>query len=494
MNTTTQILKKNISLGHGALELSILGDGKLILGELIRGTTTRMELKIVLTEEGYGNGIIDDNIEELAGGLRGQIPVAAAFSEDEPATVKVHFENDLHEIIRMDHLDKSLFDRLDFSSLVKTNDTLLSVIQPAQTYLIYPDGKKISQKKLPPENIISYAGENTHAVPHIQVILADIDGSAHRSVYGDVSVHPVEKLRSIGRMHGKVNLKTGLQLEEDIQKDSSLKVSSNLIVRGLIKSSFVQAEGNIQCDFGIDNSLKHGNATIIAGQTLLTASIRKYEVWSGSFVIAKNYIDRCQIQCMNSVIAPQISGSEIRVGNKLYANTIDQKTHVFLGPSFVENPRLREKKRQYQQHEKRLYDLNSMIEKDQFLLELNRSKVIQQIQKLREQPEVDFSANLVLKRFYDTLNTGLLNLKQKNENYRQILDMVERERREILFYERQLRREYQPEVIVFGRLESGTVIVAPNETLKVRETLRNVSIKLDELRGILKVTPLNPTG
>ncbi len=483
-------MKRKIRLENGLLLITILKDGELLLGEIKRGKTTKLELKLALQKEGFVFGIMEDNLRELALDYKGQLPIARSVFEFEKASVKPCFGKEFDFFNYLDLLRLNQLEQLNFSYRVRQGDDLVTVLEPPRYFLRYPDGRRRLLETLPMESISSIVGVNTRFLPSSKTIVARADGIVNLSPQGVVSVYPLKTMRALGKMLGKLHLREALYVEEDVQRESYVYSPSNVEVGGTIKSSFIKCDGNLQCALGIDDPLNWENARIFTGQNVLTAYLKNYKVWAGGDVFVKNRVDKSTVHCMNNMVAPVVSGSQIHIANKLFVKRLESKTQVYLGPTFVENSHLEEKRRNFRQHTKRLNDLEKTISKEKFWLEFNRNKALQQLQKMHERKNTaNKAANLILKRFYDSLADGLRRLEDQIMEYQRFLETLDTEYAEIQTLEQHMKKDYKPEIVVLDRIEPGVIIHAPNETLKVRETMTQVVLELDEVRGILKIRP-----
>lgn len=483
-------MKKVITLNNGSLEVIELWDKKLLLGEILDGYTTRDELKAVLAGEGYSYGLLEKCIELLEKGYVGQIPVALAYLEDEAGKLWYHFEKAVNNDIFLKWLKAGKVDELNLLYPVKKDDRLVSLSQPPINLLRYPNGGKEILKELSERSISLYIGENTALDSTSNSLIAKIAGSAHRNIYGVVSAYPIKSFKSIGKIHGKIRYENALEIEDDIKRESNVVLPSNLLVRGMIRSAFVKVEGNIQSGIGFDNSNKTKNASISAGQSIFTTMIRSYDVWAGMYIIVRNTIENSNVQCMDTIFAPCISKSEIRVANKLYVRDITYSSQIYLGPYYVKDPELKSFKNYHLQHEKRLEDLGRQIEEQIRILEGERLKVNSRINRLNSVSKDSISSDLPLKRFYHNLKHKLDQVISQIDDYKKTMYIYEEEKLQLSFYDSHLHNENNPEIIVFGKLSSGTVIIAPNQKLKIGNQLSQVSIKLDKKSGALKIEKL----
>ncbi|KAA3617651.1 MAG: DUF342 domain-containing protein [Calditrichaeota bacterium] len=482
--------KKRIELNNGLLLATELWDGKLILGEIRYGTAKKSEMRPAMLKKGYRFGLLDSSFDLLESGQKGQVPIALAYLDKDPGKPWFHFEDALNDDNFNSWLKSGSFDSIDFSYPVKAGERLLSLSQTPFSYLRHPNGEKQFLAEISDDNIGLYAGENTTLNAQNNAIESEVDGYAHRTIYGTVSVYPLKDVKNIGKMHGRVEFDNALEVEQDIRSESIVTLPSNLMVNGLIRSANIRVGGNITCHFGFDNMQKLEMARIYAGQSIFTNQIIGYPVWAGMYVIVQQSIERSTIQCMNSLVSPLISASEIRVGSKIYTRNIDKSSQIFLGPNYVVDPNLKNIKNYHKQHERKLFDLYLDLEDQQRELEFTKKKALGHLAKLNKMAKASISSDVLLNRFF-------VNMQDLHEKYNATLEKCDRtlsifedEKKQLSFYETHTRDDKNPEIIVTGKISSGCVIHAPHQTLRIRESLNHVSIRLVEENGTLEVNSL----
>ncbi len=482
--------KKRIELNNGLLLATELWDGKLILGEIRYGSAKKSEMRPAIMKKGYRYGLIDASLDLLESGQKGQVPIALAYLDKDPGKPWFHFEDALNDDNFKSWLKSGSFDSVDFSYPVKAGERLLSLSQTPFSYLRYPNGKKEFIDNLSEDNIGLYAGENTSLNNSRNAIESEVDGFAHRTIYGTVSVYPPMDVKNIGKMHGRVEFDNALEVEQDIRSESIVTLPSNLMVKGLIRSANIRVGGNITCHFGFDNLQKLEMAQIYAGQSIFTNQIISYPVWAGMYIIVQQSIEKSTIQCMNSLVAPLISHSEVRAGSKIYARNIDKSSQIYLGPSYVVDPNLKSIKNYHRQHEKKLFDLYLDLEDQQRDLEFTKKKAIGHLAKLNKMSKASISSDVLLNRFFVNMRDLLEKYNSSSEQCDRTLSIFEDEKKQLSFYETHTKDDKNPEIIVTGKISSGCVIHAPHQTLRVRESLHHVSIRLVEENGTLEVNSL----
>jgi len=471
--------KKSVDLKYTSLELTELWDSRIVLGELKYGESDRDEIRNALKSVGYTSGIQDNCIDALLKGSTEQIPVALAYTVDEAVNLHYHFDFYLDDDVIERWITTRQIDEIDLSFPVKKYDPLLTFSQPPRTVLIYPNGRKKVLRTRDDCTVGLFQGKNSIPDSDPTVLISEIDGFAHRDLYGKVSVYPIKTYPNLGRIHGLIDDDSAIQIERDVTKGSQIITPSNLAVGGLIRGSHIEVEGNLKTRHGLDNSLKEENASITAGQSIYTSFIQSYQVWAGMYIIVNKMIDKSKVQCLNTIITTDIKQSEIRVSKKLFVMNISNNCIIYLGPSYLSDAAFRARKNIHIQHAKRISDIEAHLEDQKLLLSSERQKAMGHLSKLNKLSKNLIASDELLNRIYYNLEQGIKNVDQKIVEYEEAQEVYEREKFQINYYKSQLNGFENPEIRVYGQLEQGTKIMTPNDFLKIKDTVENVSIKID---------------
>ncbi len=484
------MVKKRLSLRSGLLEITELWDGKLLLGEIRYGQARKNEIRNALYTAAFRYGVLDSSLDMLEKGHKGQIPIALTAIEDDPGKPWFHFEDGLNDQNFKSWIKNGNFDSINFLYPVKKGDRLFSLLEPPYRYMRFPNGHKEFISDLSSENITIYSGENTHINMQGNAIVADIDGFAHRTIYGQVSVLPGKTVKNIGKMHGHIEFDNCLTVEQDIRSNSSVTLPSNLNVNGLIRSARVHVAGNIHSAFGMDNSELVESAKIYAGQSVFTAYISHYSLWAGMYVIVQKSIDYAKVHCMNSLVAPVINSSDIYVGGRMYVRDVENGSQIYLGPEYVMDPGLKRIKSFHRQHEKKLFDLFIRLEGHQQEIEFIKKKALGHLAKLKRFSKANISTDMLLNRFYTNMREALDKFAVEVGQCEQALAIYEDEKLQLVFYDAHTSERFEPEIVITGKIGTGCAIYAPHQTLRIHEPLKHVSVKLNMMDGTLQVNPL----
>ena len=480
-----------VELKNGKLKLLFFLDGKLVCGEYKGEKTYKHELIKGLRRAGINGGYIENCISLIQSGESGQLPLAEGFTEQDPGEVRFLFEKEISQETFIKSVKSSVFETMNLLQPVKKGQSLVNTITPPRTILKFPDGKIKILEELKTHSCPFHSAENTKISSDGTSLVSEIDGSASRSVLGDVSVYPLTTIKSTGKAHGQVYYESALKVEADIRSESDVEAVSNLIVHGMIRSSKIKARGNIQCLLGFNNPRKLEVAVAYAEQSIFTRVIRNYTIWAGKYIIAESVIENSVVQCLHTIATPLIRASEVRAGNKIYVHDITDSSRIYLGSYFIDDAADNDIYPKYIQHEKRLHDIETEIA---FLKEkvLNdRSASLLQLTKLKRISPEMIPRNVILNRYYSSLDSGLKNLEKRIDLYEEQASIIAEDRIRISFYEKQSHEQMPVELIVTGTLSAGTVIFAANETLHIKENLTNVRIKVNENSGKLSIEKRN---
>ena len=482
--------KINAELKNGILELTVIESGKLILGEYKGEKTFTYELQKALKRSGIITGYLNNCLNLIESGSAGQIPVAQAFIEDEPGELVFHFGKKWQRKEIIELLSNKDFNSINFFYQAKKGEKLVSFVSTPNTVLKYPNGKIEVLHELSFNDMEYYAGKHVSVDPSKRTLLADIDGLPQKEIFGVVSVFPESRVKSIGKAHGRVHYDTALHVEQDIRSESDVSSLGGIRVGGMVRSSRLEAGGNIHIKFGFDNPKKSEAGYAESGQSVFTSAIRNYRVKAAFSVVSNTAIEGSWVDCLGTIITPQIRSSEIKVGNKLFVNEVTGNSQIYLGPYFIKESKYTELKNFHQQHIKRLYDLESETRIIMDKIRHGQRIALLQIQKLKKLTPDNFQDDVLLNRYLQNMNNLHLELEGSIKKYEKQIALINKERMRLSYFERQFFNTANTEIICPGTMEQGTVINAPNESLKLKESRKNISVKLDTIMGTLIISDL----
>jgi len=483
-------LKKSVTLETGILEIVTLWNGQLVLAELIGSKTPHAEISRVLRENGIIFGQLEENISKLANGYNGQIPVARADVYNAPGAPWFHFEESINTKIFNKWLQEGSVGEIDLTYRVEKDERLVTLSAPPKLVLKYPSGRVKVLQELDIESIHYYAGENISRGMHKQSLVAEIDGYAHRNLYGVVSVHPMKEINKIGKMHGEMNIDNALRVKEDVQHGSVIDVGSNLHVQGIIRSSRIKVKGNLQCEYGIEGSEDEKLPEIYVGQSLLSSGISRYRIWTGINLISKTSINRSEIECMDSVFTGNVVDSFMKVGNRLYVYGDIKNSTIYLGYSFVIDPEIKYQKQLFVQKRKGLEDLLQALTHQKNELDRKRKLTIEHLNKLKNSQFEGFNADALLNMQFRAMKTSLQQLEAKVRDFQEELDLYRKLSMVMSVDETNPYVRYEPEIVVKGKISDDVKIYGPNGPYNFDQELENVVLKLDKSSGTFEALPL----
>ena len=486
--------RQKLDLPGGVLHLTSLYKNRLVLAELAAdGPTDKDEILTAAGQAGIRCGLIDSSVDLLCNGQEGQVPLARAEVIDLPA----HISNMGLELPVVEDAAGSgrfeLLEKADVSFSVKAGEALLTMGTPPKTIIRYPDGQERLLREHKSIDLALFSGENASVNDEGNAVLTDIEGLAHRTVYGSVAVYGSEGASGVGSTHGELLKETAFIVEQDIGDGSHVETVSNLVVRGATHGAYLKAAGNIQIAFTADNPTRNREARLLAGQSLRSRSLENTPVWAGSHVVSIHGIIRCDVQCMDTVITPTISRSKITVGNRLIVRDVKGNTRIKIGARFVTDPDLAAREAVRNQHNKRFsYLEDSMLQRR---LEYNRTResLVRQIEKLRD-PKVASSqkqrAKQMIIRLINSMNESLEACKKDFGEYVPTAEEIARGQVALDYYRLRLDSFGDPHIL--GTMEAGTLIQGPVNTLTLKKPFSKGRVGVDQFTGKLIFSDLNP--
>jgi len=487
-----EIKKRTIEIKNGALEITFLQEGKLVLGQFKGERVFQYDLVRSLKENGIICGYLEQCLGLIEGGMAEQIPIAQAFIDDEPGTYVFLFEQNYTFDTFLEMVRQNSIPALNLLQPVKKNEVLVEVAEAPHTVLKFPDGTREILKELLATDIKYFSGANTSTNEQEQNIVSRIDGYAHRTPFGDVHVHPLLHVKSVGKAHGKLIYEQALEIENDIRSEADLSSRSNIHVNGMIRAAKVHADGNISCQYSFDNPKRVESAEAVAGQSIYAEAVRQYRLRAGIYVIIRNVIENSIVKCQNSVLASKIVASEIRVGRSLFAREITKDSKIYLGRPYINDPVEKEMLNYYHQHEKVLKEIESDILFIQEKLRLEQVNSIKQLNKLKRVAPESMTSDVLLKRYLKNQQNVFVELQRKINHYERQSNILTRERIRLSFFGRQYINENEPMLVVTERLEAGTQIYAAGQRLRLEKDYSNVILFVSPSNGKLSIRPIHP--
>lgn len=486
--------RNDLAVKNGSVRLTSLDEGRLILAELISGPIKKGDLITALREAGIQYGILDQGINLLTKDFSGQLPIARAEVQHIPSEIKSEIMQLplLAEVISAGKFQQLL--ELNVSYPVKKEQVLLTFGAPPKTIIRYPQGRiqiMHEHDALDPE---LFAGPNTSVHQDKHEIIAEVEGYACQSVYGEVAVHPAERAFGISSAYGHVWQEGSLMVEQDISDGSNIEVGGSIIVRGAVHGTQIKSAGNIQIAYAVDNRTMNREAKLVAGQSISCRALDNTPAWAGSHIAVAQGIARSTVECMDTLLTPAIHGCKISIGNQLITETVKGYSVINLGSKYVPEPDFRSKEAVYNQHQKRFMDLEQNLAQHRFTYNRTRENLARQIEKMRDPAFAEsrrYSARQALGRLFDTLNDTVSAYRQDYEEYLTSSTKLAREQIGINYYQQRLDGFHAPRIKVFGKMERGTQVHSPEDRMTLREDLSEVMIQLEPYTAKLEIVDLD---
>ena len=485
--------QRDFALPEGVLRLTSLSDDRLILAELAEGQVKRQELHAALDDAGFKHGLIEAGMNLLVANYSGQAPVARAEVVDLPAqTTDLGLDIPILEEVAASGRFEAL-ERVDVSFPVTSGQPLASIEAPPRTVLRYPTGLERVLHDHEPIDPALFAGSNTEVGENGSLIVAGIDGLAHRTIYGTVMVHPIERAGGIGSAHGKLYKETALAVEQDISDGSQIETLSTLTVRGAVHGATIQAGGNIQIDFTVDNPTRKKEAKLLAGQSIRARSLQHVSVWAGGSVISLQGILNCTVECMDSLVTNTVAASKLSVGHRLIVGNVGRHSVIKLGTKFIQDPHLRARQVSRSSSRQRIHDLEQSLGQHRTAYDHTRKTLLRQIDRMRE-PTFAASqrqkATRALIRLFNDLDDTLGHYRKNFGEYKAAIFELAQDKVAMDYYGCRLEGFPAPYIIVTGTMDTGTQIQGPVDRQTLKKPLKNLRIGLHPHTGKLVTEPL----
>ncbi|UCH62637.1 MAG: DUF342 domain-containing protein [Fidelibacterota bacterium] len=487
--------RKKLDLPSGVLLLTSFDKNRLILAELTNGSANKDEILAAVGQAGIRHGLINSNVDLLCNGQEGQVPLARAEVMDLPAQI-TDVGLDLPVVEEVAESGSfELLDKTDVTYPVKAGEILLTMGTPPKTIVRYPDGQERLLREHTSIDPGLFSGENTSVNDEGDAVIAAIDGLAHRTIFGSVAVYGSENASSVNNTHGILLKGSALIVEQDINEGSHVETVSNLVVRGTAHGAHLKAAGNIQIVFPANNPTHHRDAILLAGQSVRCRSLENIPVQAGSNVVSVQGIIRCNVQCVDTVVTPTISGSTITIGNRLIVQDVKGNTRIKLGTKFLSDPDLASWEVDHSQYKIHLSDLEKSMLQRRSEYNKTRDSLVRQIEKLRD-PKVASSqkqkAKQMLIRLINSMNESLEACREDLDEYVPIMEKIARGQVALDYYQLRLKSFDDPHILVFGTMDTGTLIEGPVDTITLKEPFRKGRIGIDQFTGKLTFSDHNP--
>ncbi len=460
-----------------------LMDGKLILAESNDKNVDKGKLLTALRKMGITQGILNECLPLISREDILQIPVARAFYRDEPPKFDVHFGISEDDGFIETVLKGNTIQPIEPLFSVKKDQVLITIKRPFKTVLCFPDGRSIEKKELSFQNIHIFSGDNTRVTG--KEIVSTINGSAFLSECGIVEVHPLLTVKGLGEIHGRVDDQVAVKVTQDVHSHSHVELPSNIFVDGMVHSSHIKVKGHVHALEGLDNTKQVDSSLIFAGRSVFTSFIKKYRVIAKGKIFVSEGIHQGIVISHDEVIANYIDNSELRVRNGIRTNSIRGNTRIFLGPSFLRDERYKKEVMNIENIERQLRQKEFLIEELQDQLKKEKFAILNYLKRLKEENKQHIFVDSTLLRLHNTLKATTVRLQKEIKDYERRLETFFAQKMYLSFYLRRIAPKKPIAIRVYGTLDAGTIITAPNQVVKISRPLKNVSIQLDNITGKL---------
>ncbi len=479
-----------VRLPNAQLKLSVLKDGEIILGEIVTGSASNFDIVAGLANSGINYGLQKEYIEKLATGHKGQLPIAISETRVELVKFSVEFSDDVdtekddpYEILAGLHSK-------EISGMVMAGDRLLTINSSSKRILTKPDGKEIVLSDAGSEEIHHFLGKNVRANEKGNSIYATEDGVAQITTRGKVSVFPFESHRNIGKIHGKIETEYAMLVQGDITGGANISSLATLIVRGVVRASSIRSGGDLDCNNGLDNIRQTDEGEIRVEQNLRTSIIKNFKVWVGSKLFAHRIIDHSVVEVLDTLACPRIADSKISVGNRLIAYNVVRDCIIKFGPGAVEDPFITKFKQTHLSRSRRHHDKHLSLEFQQAQLEQLRQKSLLVLQRLRGENQSNVMVANVLRRYLTTMEESFRIYKNDFQELIDIEKLVTQERAELAYNASLIDSFSNPTIMVVGKIEAGTRIIGPTNSILLEKSMSSVAVTLDPETKKLVFSPL----
>jgi hypothetical protein len=469
-----------VQLPQAKINFTVLKQGEIVLGEILDGgATSYAEIKEAMISHGLKHGHRNDFIEKLAAGYRGQLPIATSIVRVELVKFNIEFfdDTDIDAMAPYEFL-ASLHAR-EISGLVKEGDPLLTINSTSKRILLKPDGTEIILSDAGAAEINHFFGKNVHISEDGKAILSDIEGVAQITTRGLVSVYPFEAHKNIGKVHGAIDTDQALLVEEDITSGAKISSEATLIVQGTIRASTIHCGGDLDCQSGLENHLKEEDCDVRVQQNLRTSSIKHFNVWVGGKLYASRIIDQSVVEVLDTLACPRIADSRISVGHRLIAYNIVRDCQIKFGPNAVEDPIITKFRQAHLARSRRHHDIHLDMEYQAAHLDQLRQKALLIIRRLKTEGQSTLTVGNVLKRYLNNMGENFTIYRNAYKELVEIEKIVRQERAELAYHASLLESFANPKIIVVGKMESGTKLIGPVDSLVLNKSMNNVEVSLD---------------
>jgi hypothetical protein len=492
MTEETITNERIIKLPTGSLRLYMIAQGQLVVGQRTKGDLSTADILSALGEYGIRHGRILENIDYIAAGTDGEVPVAAAqFMQIPIQTHSTVFDMPLiKNMLKAGSIDG--VDELDVTFPVKAGDILAEIDEPPKSVMRNPGGEIKVLKTFEYFDPELVCGNNTALDDSGTKVLAKVDGYAHRSIHGTIAVYHGENMPAIGKIHARVAKKCAITVDLDVDTGSRIKLPSSLIIDGNILGAEIDVAGNVQLNMDTKIPASYDNSVIRAGQSVRGRILSNSTIRAGAHVVAVHELRDCKVECMDTVVAREIADSTIAVGNSVFTENITGNTQI----KIISNSNMLDldhKQATLNEFNNRLHVLEEDLKENIYTWDKSKqslSEIARRIQKSSYSKEQLGKAREALSQLFISLGTTLSGFEGVFGQYKQPSHRITKESLELDHIKYIHEIHLNPSVVVFGTVEAGIHIKGPVNEISLREPRSRVRFSLDPFTSILSEHPL----
>ena len=236
-------------------------------------------------------------------------------------TVNFFVENDMEYKPEFNTEGVVDYKNLDYFQLVKKDQILCGIIKET----LGTDGRNIYGGVLPGRTgrAPSYpTGKNTHLIESETLLVASCDGVVH-FVRGIIDINDLLKISTnVGQHTGNVNFTGDVTIDGDVCNSFSVKAGGNVIVKGVVEDSTIEAGGNLHISKGISGTSK--NTITVMGD--LRCHYIENAILYVEGNISADYIIDSKVTCLGNIELSGgnelVLGGEIKVKGELKVKEI----------------------------------------------------------------------------------------------------------------------------------------------------------------------------
>jgi len=479
-----------IQLLGGRLRLSFLKNDELILGEMNDGTASAADIIAGIAKKGLIHGLLNDNIEKIAAGYSGQLPIAISQIRVDIVKFKITFSDDIDTENNDPYQILADLHKKEISGMVMAGDRLLSIISTSKRILQKPNGDEKVLSDAGSKEASHFCGKNVRTNEKGNTIYATEDGVAQITTRGKVSVFPFESHRSIGKVHGNIETEHAMLVQGDITGGANISSMATLIVRGVIRGSTIRCGGDLDCSNGLDNPNQKDEGEVRVEHNLRTSNIKNFKVWVGSKLFAHRIIDHSEVDVFDTLACPRIADSKIAVHNRIITYNIVRDCVIKFGPGSVEDPFITRFKQTHLSRSRKHHDKHLSLEYQQAHLEQLRQKSLLVLRRLKTEGQSGIMVGNVLKRYVTTMEENFRIYKNDFKELAEVEKLVKQERAELAYNTSLIESFSNPSIMVVGKMEAGTRIIGPEDTILLEKSVSSTIVTLDSETGKIVFNPL----